>query len=103
MPWLSLMLVLLTLVVIATVAVLVAGGARPVEEAPPDRAPGGSLPEGELTRDDIDRLRFSLGFRGYRMDEVDEVLDRLARELVRRDERIADLEGRPGSKPVREG
>ncbi|MGO4453065.1 DivIVA domain-containing protein [Arthrobacter sp. RAF14] len=31
---------------------------------------------------DVDRLRFSLGLRGYRMDQVDEVLDRLRDQLA---------------------
>ena len=42
--------------------------------------------------EDVDALRFSLGLRGYRMDEVDLVLDRLRDELSARDLRIAELE-----------
>ncbi|MDP5227135.1 MULTISPECIES: DivIVA domain-containing protein [Arthrobacter] len=34
------------------------------------------------TAADVDRLRFSLGLRGYRMDQVDEVLDRLRDQLA---------------------
>jgi DivIVA domain-containing protein len=41
----------------------------------------------------VERLRFSLAFRGYRMDEVDDVLDRLTAELRARDARIAEMEG----------
>ena len=54
---------------------------------------GGSLPEeyddrpdvrvpatGPLTGADVRGVRFSLAFRGYRMSEVDALLDRLARE-----------------------
>ncbi|WP_028279082.1 DivIVA domain-containing protein [Arthrobacter sp. H5] len=40
---------------------------------------------------DIHRLRFALGLRGYRMDQVDEVLDRLAAVLEQRDATIAAL------------
>jgi len=36
--------------------------------------------EGPLGADDLRRVRFSLAFRGYRMSEVDALLDRLARE-----------------------
>ena len=36
--------------------------------------------DGELGADDLRRVRFSLAFRGYRMSEVDALLDRLARE-----------------------
>lgn len=41
---------------------------------------------------DIGRLRFSLGLRGYRMDQVDEVLDRLAEALAERDALIEALQ-----------
>ena len=39
-------------------------------------------------------MRFAVGLRGYRMDEVDDVLDRLAVEVAERDARIAELEQR---------
>jgi len=47
-----------------------------------------------LPRPAVDGLRFSLALRGYRMDEVDDVLDRLVDELDRRGERISELEAR---------
>ena len=37
---------------------------------------------------------FDMAVRGYRMDEVDDVLDRLVDELDRRGERISELEAR---------
>ena len=37
-------------------------------------------------------LRFGVALRGYAMDQVDAVLDRLAAELEARDARIAELE-----------
>ncbi|TAK68595.1 MAG: DivIVA domain-containing protein [Actinomycetota bacterium] len=43
---------------------------------------------------DVDEIRFDIGLRGYRMDEVDEVLDRLGDELSARDARIAALQAR---------
>ncbi len=48
------------------------------------------LPENPSARD-VDALRFGLGLRGYRMDQVDEVLDRLAAVLEERDAVVADL------------
>ena len=36
-------------------------------------------------------MRFSLGLRGYRMDQVDQVLDRLAAELAAKDAQIEEL------------
>lgn len=41
-------------------------------------------PDGPLGSDDLRRVRFSLAFRGYRMSEVDELLDRLAAQLDER-------------------
>lgn len=86
-------MLLLLLAIIAAIAVVAAGGGGGLEPAEPDRRPTGALPvDGPVTREAVDRLRFSLAFRGYRMDEVDEVLDRLAGELEARDARIAELE-----------
>ena len=43
------------------------------------------------TAEDIDNVRFSLGFRGYRMDQVDEVLERLRDRIAEQEEEIARL------------
>jgi DivIVA domain-containing protein len=40
---------------------------------------------------DIERLRFSVALRGYRMDQVDQVLDALRVALADRDRTIAQL------------
>lgn len=40
---------------------------------------------------DVDKLRFALGLRGYRMDQVDEVLDALRDAISAKDQTIADL------------
>jgi DivIVA domain-containing protein len=48
-----------------------------------------------LVAEDLRRVRFGLVVRGYRMSEVDEVLDRAAAALAERDARIAELERRP--------
>ena len=75
--WLFAILVVLALGGIALVA---AGRGAPLAEVYDDR-PDSSVPaEGPLTADDLRRVRFSLGFRGYRMSEVDALLDRLASE-----------------------
>lgn len=60
--------------------------AAPVANLPPVLLPGEPVPA------DVDRLRFSLGLRGYRMDQVDEVLDLLRDELAVKNARIAELE-----------
>ncbi|MGW4804252.1 DivIVA domain-containing protein [Kitasatospora sp. NPDC004272] len=87
-------------VVIVIAMALVVGGAAVVA-----LGGGGTLPEAEhdrlavrlpqdraLSSTDVDELRLPMALRGYRMDEVDDVLDRLGAELALRDARIAELE-----------
>lgn len=50
------------------------------------------LPEHDLIGADIDALRFDQTLRGYRMGQVDQVLDRLKHEIEERDRVIADFE-----------
>jgi DivIVA domain-containing protein len=52
------------------------------------------LPADRLTGQDVDRLRFSIGLRGYRMDEVDRVLDRVSAELRSRQAEVDELRER---------
>lgn len=56
-------------------------------------APDLSLPVGPLQPADVGEVRFAMALRGYRMQEVDVVLARLACELATRDARIAALLG----------
>ncbi|GAB4099912.1 DivIVA domain-containing protein [Sinomonas halotolerans] len=81
----SLFLVFIAIAVAGGLAWFAAGVARGRTEGervaagfaePPAQLPPVLLPE-HPTPDDVDRLRFSLAFRGYRMDQVDEVLARL--------------------------
>ena len=92
MMWFFAVLVVLAM---GGVALLAAGKGAPLAEVYDDR-PDSSVPaEGPLSADDLRRVRFSLGFRGYRMSEVDALLDRLARE--RED---ADLDRGRGDEPT---
>ena len=85
---------LVGLVVIAAVAMLAVGRLGELPDVDPDRAPL-ALPEDRALRSsDVDSVRFAVGMRGYRMDEVDDVLDRLATEVAARDFRISELEDR---------
>jgi DivIVA domain-containing protein len=88
-----LLLLLAALAVLAAIAVVAAGTGGSLGTSTRDRSPRGELPVDDVDRAAIERLRFSLAFRGYRMDEVDEVLARLTQELEIRDDRIAELEG----------
>ncbi|WP_432515241.1 DivIVA domain-containing protein [Kineococcus sp. SYSU DK001] len=81
-----LVLVLLTVgAVVAVVTGRVSGALGPATSTRPFRG----LPEGPVAAADVDAVRFSLGLRGYRMDEVDAVLDRLREEIRERDEELA--------------
>jgi DivIVA domain-containing protein len=98
---------LIYLLVVVAVAAAVFGLASAVfgrgEEMAP-LAPGATptrLPVGEVDGDDVRALRFQQVVRGYKMAEVDWVLDRLAADLDRltaeRDDlrdRVAELEAR---------
>ena len=77
------------LVLFAAAAVATRDGAV-MADAPHD-LPDLELPDGPLHAHDIARLRFSMAPRGYRMSEVDAVLDRLAAELADRDRRLREL------------
>ena len=50
-------------------------------EQPPANLPPVLLPADAAPRD-VDRVRFALGLRGYRMDQVDQVLDELRDQLA---------------------
>lgn len=94
MFWFQLIVVLLVLGGIAWVA---AGRGGELAEAHSDR-PDLALPtDRPLSKPAIDGLRFNLGLRGYRMAEVDDVLDRLAAEIAERDARIAELTAAPNA------
>jgi DivIVA domain-containing protein len=99
----SLLIVLVVLAVLGAIALVAAGRGDALPEPFPDHTPLG-LPESGLQADDLGGLRFAVGFRGYRMDQVDLVLDRVAAELAERDARIAELEAlREADAPVDEG
>ena len=82
MMWFFAILVVLAMGGIAMVA---AGRGTPMSREYDDR-PDVLVPRDRtLVGDDLRTVRFSLAFRGYRMSEVDALLDRLAREMEDRD------------------
>jgi DivIVA domain-containing protein len=87
----TLLLTLLILAVVGLVAAVAAGRITGGLDEPSSSLPGRGLPEGRVGVVDLERVRFSPALRGYRMDEVDEVLDRLTEELQLRDQEIAEL------------
>ena len=68
------------------VALLAAGKGAPLAEVYDDRPDAVVPAEGPLTAADLRRVRFSIALRGYRMSEVDALLDRLSAELEERAE-----------------
>lgn len=82
--------VLLGLAVLAVIALVAAGRGDALLAVRPDRPPL-DLPPRPLTGADLTELRFAVGMRGYRMDEVDAVLDRVGDELDQRDAQIGAL------------
>ncbi|MCI0385229.1 DivIVA domain-containing protein [Streptomyces sp. CNQ085] len=93
------LLIALVVVVAAVALAVVGGGDGPgrtatggLADALPDRTDAWLPPDRPLNRSDLEALRLPQAVRGYRMEEVDDVLDRLGAELAERDARIAELE-----------
>jgi DivIVA domain-containing protein len=87
MTWFFAILIVLVMGVIAVVASGRGGSMAEVYDDRPDSRVQG---DGPLTALDLRRVRFSTAFRGYRMSEVDALLDRLSAELDRPGEPSAD-------------
>jgi DivIVA domain-containing protein len=87
--------ILVAAIVIFAIFAVTIGHGGSMTQFQPDW-PGKPLPEDRAVRaQDLADAQFSLAFRGYRMAEVDEALDRLAVEIAQRDEQIERLTGRP--------
>ncbi len=92
----SFFLVFLAVVVVGAAAFLATGTARGgarsavgLDETVPNLPPV-LLPE-NASPSDVDAVRFALALRGYRMDQVDQVLDDLRGQLAARDAQITEL------------
>lgn len=68
--------------------ILYPGFGQPPANLPPVLLPADAAPA------DVDRVRFSLGLRGYRMDQVDQVLDELRDQIAAKDEEMVRLRAR---------
>ncbi|MFF9477578.1 DivIVA domain-containing protein [Streptomyces sp. NPDC014733] len=86
-------LLIAMVVVVAVVTLVVVGGERGgLRDTEPEQLYDPLPQERPLTRADIDAVRFAVTARGYRMNDVDDALDRIGAELAERDARIAELE-----------
>ena len=92
MMWFFAILIVLAM---GGIAVLAAGKGAPMTDVYDDRPDARVPADRPITGDDLRRVRFSLAFRGYRMSEVDALLERLASE----GERTVAPEGRGGDAP----
>lgn len=84
-------------------AVAAAGGLGGMAKEPRKDVYRQDLPvERPLGAEDINKLRFGTALRGYAMDQVDDILDRLSREIAERDAVIAGLRSAdaPETQPV---
>jgi DivIVA domain-containing protein len=96
----TLLFLLAAILVIAAGTMLAVGRLGELPDVEPDRAPLALPDDRAMGRQDVDGVRFAVGMRGYRMDEVDDVLDRLAAEVDQRDAKIAELESRLAGRGV---
>ncbi|WP_372442697.1 DivIVA domain-containing protein [Streptomyces pactum] len=87
-------LLIALVVVIGAVTLAVVGGREngPLADAPPDRLHWPLPADRPLNRADVQAVRLPPALRGYRMADVDDVLERLGAELAERDARIVELE-----------
>jgi DivIVA domain-containing protein len=95
---LTVLSVLGVLAVLFVAAVIATREGPILADAPVDIADV-QLPDGPLQPEDLRAVRFALAVRGYRMDEVDRVIERAATELAERDQQILELRG-AGSGPA---
>jgi DivIVA domain-containing protein len=94
---------LVVMVLVATVVFLLASVLFGRGEELPALPPGASptrLPEFGLTSQDLRDVRFQQVVRGYKMSEVDWVLQRVGTELDELRTRIAELETEPAEPAV---
>jgi DivIVA domain-containing protein len=95
---------ILVVALIGGVAVVASGRGGSMAEVFDDR-PDAEVPsEGPLTPSDLRGVTFGTVFRGYRMSEVDALLDRLAAQLEPQAARRPEPEpvAEPASRPVEE-
>ena len=88
--------VLTGIAILGAVALVASGSGDGLEPVATDRPGPWTPPDRAVSGDDVRRARFGVAFRGYRMSEVDQLLDRLAGEIALRDELIDELESQQG-------
>ncbi|MGN6474664.1 MAG: DivIVA domain-containing protein [Mycobacteriales bacterium] len=93
--------VVVGIAVLIGVAVLLGLVDSPMSTEPVDRLDPGLPTDRQLTSQDVGGLRFRVGLRGYRMDDVDAALDRLRDALHESEQRAAgEAEASPPAEPA---
>ena len=87
----TVLFVVLAIAVVTGISLLAVGRLGGLPDAPPDRVPDDLPAEIPIKGQHLQQVRFDVAARGYRMDEVDGLLDRLASEIAVRDATIASL------------
>lgn len=90
-PLIYLVVVVLVATVVFLLSALVFGRGEELAPLPPGASPT-RLPADDVTSNDVRNLRFQQVLRGYKMSEVDWVLERLSTELDELRARVAELE-----------
>ena len=88
----------LVVAIMGVTAVVAAGRGGTMAEVYDDRPDARVPADGPLTAHDLEEVRFTTALRGYRMSEVDALLDRLTGEL--RDRELTDRELTDRSTPA---
>jgi DivIVA domain-containing protein len=83
------------IVALGIAAMAAAGGAGEMSREPVYDTYRQDLPSRPLTAHDLETVRFGVTLRGYAMGQVDDLIERLGREISDRDARIAELSGMP--------
>ncbi|CAN5425893.1 hypothetical protein BH23ACT6_BH23ACT6_22990 [soil metagenome] len=88
----ALLILILTVLAVGVVcAVLVSRLGAPGVEDPVSTQSFSGWAGSPIGSQDVDSVRLDVAFRGYRMDQVDTVLERLSLELAQRDAEIERL------------
>jgi DivIVA domain-containing protein len=82
---------LLVAAVVFLLAAVVFGRGEELAPLPPGTSPT-RLPAGEVTGEDVRNVRYQLVLRGYKMSEVDWVMERLGAQIDELRARVTELE-----------
>lgn len=87
MEWL---IAVVAVAALGVAAMAAAGGMGQMAKEPVYDTYRQDLPDRPLAAEDLSSLRFGVTIRGYAMGQVDDLLDRLAREIAVRDTRLEE-------------